>query len=184
MKKFVIPGLVVAAAVALIALLTYGVSSHSDTASIDAKVARGDYPMAPDYRTALPLLGTDRRVDLASFRGKVVVLNMFASWCVPCHSEAPLIAREERILARHGATLVSVSYRDSSSSTQSFERKYGLHAPVLRDVSGDFAHAFGTYQVPETFVISPRGRIEALRRYEVGQRWFTRTVLPLLKQRS
>ena len=183
MKRFVIPGLVALAAAALIGLLTYAVSSHSDTASIDARVARGDFPLAPDYRTEMPLLGSNRSVDLASFRGKTVVLNVFASWCIPCHAEAPLMAREERMLARHGGELVGVAYRDSSSSTESFDRQYGLHDPVLRDASGDFAHSFGTFGVPETFVLNPRGRIVALERDPVNRRWFTKVVMPLLEDK-
>jgi cytochrome c biogenesis protein CcmG/thiol:disulfide interchange protein DsbE len=184
MRRFLIPGLVVAAAVALLALLTYGVSNHTDTASIDAKVARGDYPMAPNYHEALPLLGTDRKLDLAAFHGRFVLLNVFASWCGPCRAEAPLMAREQRVLARHGAVLVGISDMDSSSSTEQFNRRYGLHYPVLRDPSGDFVRSLGTYQVPETFVLNPQGRIVALYRSEIGRKWLNEHVAPLLKEHT
>lgn len=184
MRKFVIPSAVLAAAVALIVLLTYGVSSHADTQSIDAQVARHHYPRAPSYTTKLPLLGTDRTLSLSAFRGRYVVLNMFASWCDPCHAEAPLMAKEERFLNAHHAVLVGVAYRDLSSSDESFDRHYGLHEPVLRDVSGNFAQSFGTFQVPETFVINPQGRIVALQREQIDRRWLDEHVQPLVTRRS
>jgi cytochrome c biogenesis protein CcmG, thiol:disulfide interchange protein DsbE len=184
MKRFLIPGLVVAAAVALIALLTYGVTNHSDTGSIDARVASGHFPLAPNYTKPLPLLGTDRTASLSSFHGKVVLVNVYASWCEPCRSEAPLMAREQRVLSAHGAQLVGISDMDSSASTEKFNRQYGLHYPVLRDVSSQFVHSLGTYQVPETFVLSPVGRIEAVQRSSVDAAWLRQHVTPLLQRQS
>jgi cytochrome c biogenesis protein CcmG/thiol:disulfide interchange protein DsbE len=183
-RRFAIPGAVVAAAVALIALLVFGVSSHTDTASIDAKVNSGHFPKAPDYTTALPLLGSSKKADLASYKGKVVLVNMYASWCEPCRSEAPLMAKEQKVLAGHGATLLGVTFMDNSTSTEHFNQQYGLHYPVLRDVSGDFVHAFGTYGVPETFVINKQGRILALNRGPVTQKWLNQHLSPLLGQKA
>jgi cytochrome c biogenesis protein CcmG/thiol:disulfide interchange protein DsbE len=182
MRKFVIPGLIVAAAVALLALLTYGVTNHADTASIDAQVARGADPLTPSYRAELPMLGSSRRTDLASFRGKVVLLNVYASWCEPCRSEAPLMAREQRVLARHGGTVVGVTYKDSSTSTEQFNREFGVHYPVLRDVSGNFVRSLGTDGVPETFLINRSGHIEALWRGPITQRWLAQHVTPVLEK--
>jgi cytochrome c biogenesis protein CcmG/thiol:disulfide interchange protein DsbE len=184
MRKMVLPSLVVAAAVGLIALLVFGVSSHTDTASIDARVNSGHYPKAPDYTTQLPLLGSAQKTDLAAYRGKVVLMNVYASWCGPCRSEAPIMAREQKVLAAHGATLLGVTFEDNSNSTQSFNRQYGLHYPVLRDVSGDFVHAFGTFGVPETFVINKQGRILALNRGPVSQKWLNQHLMPVLGQKA
>ena len=180
MRKFVIPSAILAAAVALIVLLTFGVSSHSDTGSLDARVARGDFPLAPDYRTPLPVLGSDRTADLASFHNRVVVVNRYASWCTDCRVESPLLAHEQTVLRRHGATLVGITYEDSSSSTEAFDRRLHLHYPVLRDVNSGLVHAFGTFQVPETFVISRTGHIEAIRREPVTRQWFDTVVMPIL----
>jgi cytochrome c biogenesis protein CcmG/thiol:disulfide interchange protein DsbE len=177
-----IPTAVLAAAVALIVLLTYGVASHADTQSLDSQVARGHLPVAPGYHSQLPLLGTDRTADLASFHNRVVVMNVYASWCTDCRSESPLLAREQKMLAAHGATLVGVTYEDNSSSTTRFNHQYGLHYPVLRDVNGELVHDFGTYAVPETFVINRQGRIEAIRREPVTAQWFRQVVMPLLSR--
>ena len=151
MRRFVLPGLVVGAAVALLALLAFGVEGQGgDSTSIDAKVARGVWPPAPDTNRALPVLGSTRSESLADFRGKVVVLNVFASWCDPCKAEAPILARTQRQLAHHDATILGVTYLDNSSSSEQFVRQQHITYPVLRDVSGSFVRSFGTTGVPET----------------------------------
>jgi cytochrome c biogenesis protein CcmG, thiol:disulfide interchange protein DsbE len=184
MRRFILPGLIVVAAAGLLALLTFGVSKQTDTSSIDALVARGRFPVAPNSNLALPLLGAAGTKSLADFRGKVVVLNVFASWCGPCAIEAPLLSREQRSLARSGATLVGVTYLDNSSSSEGFARRYHIRYPVLRDVSGNFVRSFGTTGVPETFVINRQGRIQALQRFPVTSQWLSRTLPRILAERS
>ena len=184
MRRFLVPGLVAAAAVAALALLVFGVSAESDSSSIDAQVARGVFPRAPNSSMQLPVLDSGARMSLADFRGKVVVLNVFASWCEPCAAEAPLLAAEQATLAKHGATLVGITYQDNSSSSEQFARRYHITYPVLRDVSGSFARSFGTDGVPETFVINRQGRIQALQRFPVTSQWLARTLPPILAERS
>lgn len=183
MRRFILPGLIAAAAVALLALLTFGVSKQTDTSSIDSQVAHGTFPPAPASRHALPVLGSSTQSrSLADFRGKVVVLNVFASWCDPCAAEAPLLAKEQRVLAKSGATLLGVTYEDASTSSEQFARRYHITYPVLRDASGDFVRAFGTTGVPETFVINRQGHIQALQRFPVTTEWLHRTLTPLLSK--
>lgn len=181
MRRFVLPSLIAVAAAGVVALLLVGVSHQGDKSSIGWKVARGQYPVAPKSDDALPLLGSSASKDLADYRGKVVVLNVYASWCDPCQSEAPLLASEQKVLARHGATMLGVTYMDNESSTEQFNRRYGIKYPVLRDVSGNFVRSFGTTGVPETFVINRQGKIQALQRYPVTKQWFAKHVMPMLK---
>jgi cytochrome c biogenesis protein CcmG, thiol:disulfide interchange protein DsbE len=180
MRRFILPGLVALAAAALLALLTFGVSKQNDTSSIDSRVAHGTFPMAPDASHALPVLGSSQTKSLADFRGKVVVLNVFASWCDPCAAEAPILAREQQLLAKRNATLVGVTYEDASTSSEQFARRYHITYPVLRDVSGNFVRSFGTTGVPETFVINRQGRIQALQRFPVTTQWLNRTLPRIL----
>jgi cytochrome c biogenesis protein CcmG/thiol:disulfide interchange protein DsbE len=184
MRRYVVPSVVVVVAVALLALLTFGVSSQADNSSIDALVQHGHFPVAPNAKMALPVLGSSRSESLADFRGKVVVLNVFASWCQPCAGEAPLLAREQQTLVKEGATMVGVTYLDNSSASEQFDHHYHITYPVLRDVSGDFVRSLGTTGVPETFVINRAGRIQALQRYPVTQQWFKHTLPPIVAQRS
>jgi cytochrome c biogenesis protein CcmG/thiol:disulfide interchange protein DsbE len=184
MRRFVLPGLIAAAAVALLALLAFGVSNQSDNSSIDAQVARGSFPVAPSSDVSLPMLGSSAKRTLAEYRGKVVVLNVFASWCGPCASEAPLLAREQHVLTRDNGTMIGVTYLDNSSASEQFAHRYHLTYPILRDVSGSFVRSFGTTGVPETFVINRAGRIQALQRFPVTQRWLSKTLPPILAERS
>jgi cytochrome c biogenesis protein CcmG/thiol:disulfide interchange protein DsbE len=184
MRRFVLPGLIAVAAVALLALLTFGVSKQTDTSSIDSLVQHGTFPVAPNSRLALPVLGASTRESLADFRGKVVVLNVFASWCEPCQSEAPLLAAEQHALGKSNATLLGVTYEDDPIASEQFAKRYHITYPVLRDVSGNFVRSFGTTGVPETFVINRQGRIQALQRFPVTSQWLSATLPPILAERS
>ena len=184
MRRFLIPGTVVAAAVALLALLAFGVSDQATNTSIDSALTHGTRPPAPSASTALPILGSSAKESLADLRGKVVVLNVFASWCGPCRAEAPILDQEQKALARHGGTILGVTYLDNSSDSEAFVRQQHITYPVVRDVSGAFVRSFGATGVPETFVIDRSGRIATLRRYQLAGNWLERAVAPILAERS
>src|SRR5690348_452777 len=116
MRRLILPALVVAAAAALLALLAFGVAGQGTNTSIDAALARGTRPVVPEANVALPVLGAaGRRQTISDYRGKVVVLNVFASWCDPCKAEAPILERAQQQLAGRGGTVLGVTYLDNSS---------------------------------------------------------------------
>lgn len=184
MRRFVAPGVIVAAAIGLLALLAFGVSNQGTNTSIDSAVSRGLKPLPPDAHMTLPVLGSSGDASLARFRGKVVVLNVFASWCTPCQAEAAILDREQRTLLTHGGTVLGVTYKDNTSDAEGFVHQQRITYPVLRDISGNFAQAWGVNGVPETFVIDRQGRIVALRRYQLAGSWLQQTVAPLLTART
>ena len=185
MRRLLIPGVVVVVAAALLALLAFGVSSQGDNTSIDAAVAHKEFPVAPSPHMALPVLGSLKATEtLADLRGKVVVLNVFASWCDPCKAEAPILEQAQRKLLKGGGTIVGVTYLDNSNDSQQFVRQWHITYPVLRDVDGKFVRSFGTTGVPETFVINRQGKIAALRRFQLDNQWLAHTLPRILAQPS
>jgi cytochrome c biogenesis protein CcmG/thiol:disulfide interchange protein DsbE len=182
MRRRLISVTVVCLAVGLLALLAFGVLIQGSTSSIDSQVARGAFPKAPNQSMDLPLLAAQGSESLAALRGKVVVLNVWASWCGPCKAEAPLLEQAQRQLVHHDATILGVTYLDNSSDSEQFARQYRLTFPIMRDVNGNFVRAFGTNAVPETFVINRQGRIVALRRFQLNRQWLSRTLSPILTE--
>ena len=182
MRRFAIPAGAVFVAAGLLALLAFGVAHQGTNSSIDAKVARGDYPVAPGAHMLLPILGSSGRESLADLRGKVVVINVFASWCDPCAAEAPILEQEQRQLVKHDATILGVTYLDNSSDSEQFVHQHGITYPVVRDVSGNFVRGFGTSGVPETYVINRQGRIVALSREQLVGDWLQQTMTRVLAQ--
>jgi cytochrome c biogenesis protein CcmG/thiol:disulfide interchange protein DsbE len=184
MRRFLVPGVGLLLAAGLIALLAFGVSAQGTTSSIDSLVAQGRYPVVPNAHMALPRLGAPGTQTLAALRGKVVVVNIFASWCDPCKAEAPVLEQEQSYLAAHGGTILGVTYEDDTNSAESFVRQWHLTYPVVRDVSGSFAHGLGSTGVPETFVIDRQGRVAALRRYQLAGNWLADTVARIAAEPS
>lgn len=168
MRRILVPGSVSLAAAALIALLVFAVASQGVSTSIDSQLARGVRPPAPDSTAMLPGLGSSPGLTLASLRGKVVVINLFASWCQPCMAESPILERAQRELALKGGTVLGVTYRDTTTDAEQFVRQEHIDYPVVRDVSGIFARAFGADGIPETFVLDRAGRVAWVRRYQLA----------------
>jgi cytochrome c biogenesis protein CcmG, thiol:disulfide interchange protein DsbE len=175
-RRRILPFLATLAGVCLIGLLVYGVSAQSSNRTLDDLVAHRRLPTAPDAARPLPRLSGSGSGSLAALRGRVVVLNFWASWCEPCQVEAPLLQKAQATLERHGATVLGVTYLDASPDSLAFVGRYRLTYPNLRDNSGAFAHSYGTDQLPESFVIDRRGRIVAISRGEIGPAFVKRAV--------
>ncbi|HET8568051.1 MAG TPA: redoxin domain-containing protein [Candidatus Limnocylindria bacterium] len=107
----------------------------------------------------LPALDAPGSVSLASYRGKVVVVNFFASWCVPCKEEHPVLARVWERYRTSDVVLIGILYQDSVDAGRAFTRRLGTTWPTAVDDTGRLALAFGVFGVPETFFIGADGVI-------------------------
>lgn len=168
MKRSAVPFVAILAVAALVGLLVYGVAARGEDKTIDEAVAKREYPPAPSRE--LPVLGSDARGSLDDYAGQVVVLNFWASWCDPCKDEAPVLeAAQKRLEASGDGTVLGVTYRDATSDSQDFMKRFGLTYPSLRDVDGKLAEDYGTRALPETFVVDRRGRVVAVARGTVDE---------------
>jgi cytochrome c biogenesis protein CcmG, thiol:disulfide interchange protein DsbE len=168
---------------ALVALLAYGLVQNEPDDSLDDAAARGERAAAPHFE--LPRLEGGGEGSLADYRGQVVVLNFWASWCEPCRKESPLLERWHRRISRGGrGTVLGIDGQDVSSDARAFVRDYELSYPMLHDGPGDLREPFGLLGYPETFVIDTRGRVAAVRRGPVNEEFMCDRVAPLLEESS
>ena len=165
---------------ALIGLLVYGVKATGRGQTLDDAIAQGRRPVAP--AVSLPRLEGGARAALADYRGTVVVLNYWASWCTPCRQESPLLERWQRRLAKRGGTVLGVDSLDVTADARAFVREFGLTYPMLRDRDGETQRRFGVSGYPETLIVDRDGRIAALQRGPVDDAFLRRSVLPLLAE--
>lgn len=161
----------VLAVLAVVGLLTFGLLSKGSSGVALGEVA----PASP-----LPRLEGGGEGSLADYRGRWVLVNFWASWCVPCRDEAPALESFQR---RHGDgdfTVLGIDSRDLSGDGRAFARRFGLSYPQLRDGDGASAHDFGTTGVPENFLVDPRGKVRLLLRGPVTAEYLAGQVAPLL----
>jgi cytochrome c biogenesis protein CcmG/thiol:disulfide interchange protein DsbE len=141
--------LAVALVAGLLALLIWKVAQGSQNEAAPGKPA-------PNF--TLGRLDRPGSLQLSSLRGKVVVLNFWASWCHPCRQEAPALEAASRQF-RDRAVVVGVDVRDESGAARSFLRKYGLSYPAVHDNRDVTWPKYGLTGLPETFFLDRRGRV-------------------------
>jgi cytochrome c biogenesis protein CcmG/thiol:disulfide interchange protein DsbE len=126
-------------------------------AELTIALARGQTPDAPLF--TLQRLGDQGTLDLAHFRGKVVVLNFWASWCEPCRDEAPAIEAAWRRYRDRGVVVIGVNVQDLLPKAARFVEAVGATYPMARDRDNRVYRAYGLTGVPETFFIDRAGRV-------------------------
>jgi cytochrome c biogenesis protein CcmG/thiol:disulfide interchange protein DsbE len=100
-----------------------------------------------------------RMLQLEDFRGRVVFLNFWASWCPPCRAEAPALEAAWRHVRDQGVVFVGINTQDDEERARSFVQEFGITYSNGRDAGGRIAIDYGVWGLPETFFISPDGRI-------------------------
>jgi len=170
------------AAAALVGLLAYGLVSKGTDTTLDQAMVRGERPMAPV--ATLQWLTQDGQGSLEDYRGKVVVLNMWASWCEPCREELPLLQKTHEQIASRGGLVLGIDTQDESEAAKKFLAESKATFPSLRDKDKSYGREFGVTGYPETFLIDRKGRIAAIQRFPVTQDWLDERLPKLLAEEA
>jgi cytochrome c biogenesis protein CcmG/thiol:disulfide interchange protein DsbE len=145
-------------AVALVALLVFGLVSKGN-----ARIAVGETAPSP----TLPKLEEPGSGSLKEYRGRWVLVNFWASWCIPCQDEAPALTKFQ---AEHGG--------------HKFAKQFELSYPQLHDGNGNTGHEFGTTGVPENYLIKPNGKLAWGVAGPVDEKILEEHVTPLIPPKS
>jgi cytochrome c biogenesis protein CcmG/thiol:disulfide interchange protein DsbE len=157
---------------AVIGLLAYGVLSQGQS-----NLAVGD--RAPDK--VLSKLDGGGTGSLAEYRGKWILLNFWASWCVPCRAEAPALETFQKAHGGQNFTVLGVDLDDRTDDANKFVAMYGLSYPQLRDGNGrERRDAYGMTGIPENFLIDPQGKVALIHRGPVTDTYLREQIAPLI----
>jgi cytochrome c biogenesis protein CcmG, thiol:disulfide interchange protein DsbE len=137
---------------ALIALLAWKVLQDDGG---DAQIGRA----APTF--TLPHLSDGSEISLAAYRGKPLVINFFASWCLPCKDEAPVLEQTWRRHRGDGLVVLGIDAQDFRADGRRFAKRFGLTYPIAYDGKGSTLGRYGLTGFPETYFVGRDGRIVA-----------------------
>ena len=156
---------------AIVGLLGYGLLKKN-THRIDIGAA------APDR--SLPVLTGDGTGRIADYRGKWVLVNLWASWCTPCAQESPALERFYQAQRSNDFTVLGVDSQDVEDAGRGFLREHGITYPQLYDGPGSLLDSFGSTGFPESFLVNPQGKIALIRPGPVTEDYLDSLVRPMI----
>ncbi len=134
---------------------------------------------APDF-TLQTLDGES--VSLSDYRGKLVMINFWASWCPPCNSEMPDLQRYYEQHQDDDFIILGVNYQDTPDKVQAFVEKYGVTFPILLDSDGRVANLFGVQGLPTSFFVDKEGNVLGYQPGPVTKEMLEDGITPLLQK--
>lgn len=183
----------VAVVVSLLGLLVWATLAAGRGQKLVAQIVAGKKPSAPEFQhdviwphteTWPPLLRdalADEKVSLAELRGHPVVINFWASWCIPCRDEAPILAAAARAY-RGQVVFVGIDVKDLTSDARRFLREYRVNYVSLHARGDETYGAYGLTGVPETFYVDARGRAVAHSPGAVSRRTLEAGIATIVRQ--
>jgi cytochrome c biogenesis protein CcmG/thiol:disulfide interchange protein DsbE len=154
--RVVAQGLAIAAVVAMLGLLVWKIVAGSDGGAA-AELEQGGQVAAPAL--SLERLDEDAKLTLESLRGRGVVVNFWASWCIPCKDEAPFLQGVYTENRDRGLVVLGVDSQDFRQDARAFMKRFGLTYPVVYDGRGSTLGAWGVVGFPETFFVDRNGNL-------------------------
>lgn len=150
--------LAVVAVFALLGLLVWKIASRDE--GLAGRLAKGERPAAPTIEYEL-LNTADRgkKISIADFRGKAVVVNFWASWCVPCKEETPYLQSVYEKYRSRGLVVLGIDNEDLRSDARRFLERYGVTYPAVYSKGSSSAGRWGVTGYPETFFVDRTGRL-------------------------
>ena len=131
---------------------------------------------APDFTVQ----DSDRKITLSELRGKVVVLNFWATWCAPCVEELPSLVNLQQKMRNKGITVLAVSVDQDESLYRRFVQDHNVNLLTVRDANQKSNNLYGTFKFPETYIIDRNG---VMRRKFIGAvDWATPEVVDFLSK--
>jgi peroxiredoxin len=135
-----------------------------------------DNAPTPDFTLASP---DGKKVSLKDFRGKVVLLNFWASWCVPCREEMPSMEKLYREFKDKNFTILAVAVKDRKQDSINFVKELKLTYPIALDPDGQVGMTYGAWGLPATYLIGPKG--EGLARGWGPAEWYSPAARQLIQ---
>jgi peroxiredoxin len=160
-----VAAVITGALLVVVLVVGWATSGKRDVTDVDGNpnavlYTAGHRPLAPDF-TGTTLTGS--RLSFSSYRGRVVVVNFWGSWCVPCREEAAALAVTARQYAPSGVAFLGVDVRDTTASAEAFARSFGITYPSVSDsgsqITLDFTAVVPIAGTPTTLVIDRTGHI-------------------------
>ena len=171
--RFPLWGLIPVVASALLGAFAWSLQHHSE---VLPSVMLGK--PVPEFILP-PIEGRTDGFSTADLKGQVALVNIFASWCVPCRAEHPVITELSR---NSGLTIYGINYKDKAPDALAWLKELGdPYTKIGADTDGRVAIEFGAYGVPETYVIAPDGTIAYRIVGPITQTTVDMTLLPLIR---
>jgi peroxiredoxin len=121
-------------------------------------------------------------VSLTDYRGQVVLVNNWATWCPPCRAEMPVLEAYYQAHRHQGFVILAIEAGDPAEEVRAFIQRYGLSFPVLLDPEGRSLAAFGNPALPNTYVIDRQGRVRLAWTGAVDEKALETYLTPLLEE--